>query len=102
MGELPCDVRQGYLRDAILHSAGANIGHGLQHKTVARLRAEHLAKSPDTPRTVSRGGTVYPIDTGRIGRRQRESDPPAPERDPAPDEPAPEPSNPRSSASLPR
>lgn len=86
-------MRQGGLRDAILHSAGANAAHGLRrtnadkrravlmlledgewsqwsdreigrqcvvdHKTVTRLREEHLGKSPDAPRTVSRGGKVY-------------------------------------------
>jgi|GEM_PF-2957954 len=91
--ELPCDVRQGGLRDAILHSAGANAAHGLRrtnadkrravlmlledeewgtwndseigrrcavdHKTVARLRAEHLGISQDAPRTVERGSSVY-------------------------------------------
>lgn len=88
-------MRQGGLRDAILHSAGANATHGLRrtnddkrravlmllqdnewgqwnnseigrrcavdHKTVARLRAEHLGNSQDAPRTVSRGGTAYPM-----------------------------------------
>jgi hypothetical protein len=93
--ELPCVVRQGGLRDAILHSAGANVAHGLRrtnadkrravlmlledeewsqwadreiarrcavhHELVGRVRAEHLAETPDAPRTVERVGTVYPM-----------------------------------------
>lgn len=119
-------MRQGGLRDAILHSAGANANHGLRRtnedkrravlmllddeewsqwsdreigrqcvvdgKTVTRLREElgqqHLRNSADAPRTVSRGGKVYSMDTGRIGRRQAEPD--APAAPPVPD-PAPEP-----------
>lgn len=37
--ELPCDVRQGSLRDAILHSAGANAAHGLRRTNADKRRA---------------------------------------------------------------
>ncbi|SFI85528.1 hypothetical protein SAMN02799642_02923 [Methylobacterium brachiatum] len=36
---LPCDVRQGGLRDAILHSAGANAAHGLRRSNADKRRA---------------------------------------------------------------
>ena len=39
LAELPCDVRQGGLRDAILHSAGANADHGLRRINDDKRRA---------------------------------------------------------------
>jgi hypothetical protein len=39
LGELPCEVRQGGLRDAILHSAGANAAHGLRRTNADMRRA---------------------------------------------------------------
>jgi hypothetical protein len=36
---------------------------------VTRLRAAHLQLFEDAPRTVSRGGKVYSMDTARIGRK---------------------------------
>ncbi|MCJ2059176.1 hypothetical protein MKL09_21870 [Methylobacterium sp. J-048] len=48
-------------------------------KTVTRMREElgqqHLRNSADAPRTVSRGGKDYTMDTGRIG--QKPAKPPA-------------------------
>ncbi|MGT2479599.1 hypothetical protein ACU4GR_13540 [Methylobacterium oryzae CBMB20] len=38
LGELPCEVRQGGLRDAILHSAGANAAHGLRRTNADKRR----------------------------------------------------------------
>lgn len=131
LAELPCEVREGGLRDAILHSAGANANHGVRRsnadkhravlmllqdeewsqwsdreigrqcvvdgKTVTRLRDElgqqHLRKSADAARTVSRGGKVYSMETGRIGRQQTEPDAPAPDSAPEPDAPDQQPSN---------
>jgi hypothetical protein len=41
----------------------------VDHKTVGRIRAEHLGNSPDSEvRTVERGGTVYQQNTARIGK----------------------------------
>lgn len=37
--EVPCDVRQGGLRDAILHSAGANPDHGVRRTSADKRRA---------------------------------------------------------------
>jgi hypothetical protein len=45
---------------------------------VSRIRDEHLQQFADAPRTVSRGGTVYSLDTARIGRHPAEPAPPAP------------------------
>lgn len=120
-------MRQGGLRDAILHSVGANATHGLRKTNADKRRAvgilledELVSIDPETgnpwsnreiarrcavdewlvrklrapsagapqmdePRTVSRGGKVYLMETGRIGRQQPEPDPPAPESAPAPD-----------------
>jgi hypothetical protein len=36
---LPCDVHEGGLRDAILHSAGANAAHGLRRTNADKRRA---------------------------------------------------------------
>lgn len=41
----------------------------VDHKTVARCRAEHLGNSPDSAmRTAERGGTTYEQDTTNIGK----------------------------------
>jgi hypothetical protein len=40
--ELPCDVRQGTRRDAILHSVGANEEHGLRRTNADKRRAVGL------------------------------------------------------------
>jgi hypothetical protein len=37
--DVPCDVRQGGLRDAILHSAGANADHGVRRSNADKRRA---------------------------------------------------------------
>ncbi|MCJ2017151.1 hypothetical protein MKK84_06900 [Methylobacterium sp. E-065] len=122
-------MRQGGLRDAILHSAGANFDHGLRRTNADKRRAvwilleeELVSINPETgdpwsnreiarrcavdeglvrklrpasadnpqidqPRTVSRGGKVYSMETGRIGRQQPEPDAAAVPRvaDPAPE-----------------
>lgn len=111
-------MRQGGLRDAILHSVGANATHGLRRTNadkrravailleddlvsidpetgnpwsnreiarrcavdetlVRRLRPSSAAEPQmDQPRTVSRGGKVYSMDTGRIGRPRSMPSPP--------------------------
>lgn len=63
----------------------------VDHKTVGRLREEHLGNSPDR-RTVERSGTTYQQATANIGRRvataePAESAPPAEAR-PAPSPPS--------------
>ncbi|WP_162136664.1 hypothetical protein [Bradyrhizobium elkanii] len=108
LDQFECDVLAGGLRDAVLHSCGANAAHGVprshedkrravmkllqddewshwsdreigrhakvHHDTVGKYRDEltfndHLAKSPDRPRTVERGGTVYTQKTANIGTK---------------------------------
>ncbi|MGH1591797.1 hypothetical protein ACRBEV_29670 [Methylobacterium phyllosphaerae] len=121
-------MRQGGLRDAILHSAGANAAHGLRrtnadkrravlmllqdeewsgwadreiarrcavhHELVGRVRAAHLAETPDVPRTVERGGTVYEMKPRASAKPAEPApDPPAPESAPAPAEPEQLPTN---------
>jgi hypothetical protein len=56
----------------------------VHHEIVGRVRAEHLAETPNAARTVSRGGTVCSLDAGRIGRQQPETDSPAQDSAPAP------------------
>lgn len=110
--EVPCVVHQGGLRDAILHSVGANATHGLRRSNADKRRAVAIllddpewatwsnseiarrcavdeglvrkmkAKRPssddpkmDAPRTVSRGGKVYSMDTVRIGRQSADPNP---------------------------
>jgi hypothetical protein len=38
-GEVPCDVRQGTQRDAVLHSVGANSAHGVRRTNADKRRA---------------------------------------------------------------
>jgi hypothetical protein len=123
--EAPCVVHLGGLRDAILHSAGANSDHGVRRTNADKRRAVMLLlKDPewsqwsdreiarrcavatdtvsryrkelgasveigqiDQPRTVSRGGKVFTMDTGRIGRKAEAE--PGPPEDPAAPVPAP-------------
>lgn len=121
-----CEVRSGGLREAILHSVGANATHGVRrsiadrrravailleddlvaidpetgnpwsdreiarrcavdHKTVARVREDYLGKSPDEPRAVFRGGTVY-----EMKPRQRPADSAPEQNEPDPPQAAPE------------
>jgi hypothetical protein len=104
---MPCEVRPGGLREAILHSVASNATHGVRRSNddkrravlllladeewakwsdreiarrcsvsqplVTRIRAEHLQQFADGPRTVSRGGKVYSMDTARIGRKPAEA-----------------------------
>ena len=39
LGELPCEVHQGGLRDAILHSVGSNATHGLRSTNAGKRQA---------------------------------------------------------------
>jgi hypothetical protein len=46
--DVPCDVRQGTARDAILHSVGANSAHGVQRTNKDKRRAvETLLRDPE-------------------------------------------------------
>lgn len=62
----------------------------VHHELVGRVRAEHLAETPDAPRTVERGGTIYPMKP-RGSAKPAEPAPSAPaEAKPAELPPAPE------------
>lgn len=54
---------------------------------VDRLRPIVCPKQADAPRTVSRGGNVYTMDTAAIGRKPIETTPEIPADEPAPAEP---------------
>src|SRR5690349_6432322 len=41
LAEIPCDVRQGTRRDAVLHSVGANAGHGHRRTNDDKRRVVH-------------------------------------------------------------
>lgn len=51
----------------------------VDHKTVTRLRADHLGKSPDT-RTVKRNGSTYTMNTAAIGKPSDKEEQPAVEQ----------------------
>jgi hypothetical protein len=80
LGELPCEVRQGGLRDAILHSVGSNATHGLRRTNADKRRAvsillqdELVAVDPATgdrwsDQEVSRRCAVSPTFVGTLRR----------------------------------
>lgn len=45
--EVPCEVRHGGLRDAILHSVGANADHGVRRSIVDRRRSVFMLATDD-------------------------------------------------------
>ncbi len=47
IGELPVDVRKGGLREAILHSVGANVDHGLRRSNEDKRRAVEIMLADD-------------------------------------------------------
>lgn len=80
LGELPFEVRQGGLRDAILHSVGSNATHGLRRTNADKRRAvsilrqdELVAVDPATgdpwsDQEVSRRCAVSPTFVGTMRR----------------------------------
>jgi len=70
-------VRQGGLRDAILHSAGANTAHGLRHPNADKRRAVLMLRQDDewaawSDREIARRCAVS---TDTVGRYRKEQGP---------------------------